>query len=146
MGAARKPVLPVIAVCCVLVGLFAWSAASALAAAPETPEVSVELPAPATTATVHGVLNPGVEGAPGTYEQGTYEFLYKQGKAGCEGGSASPGISLGGGKEPVVEVLRGLCPALNIWCVCWHVVVGSKAKPALAHRSLLRPLFLPRYR
>ena len=117
MGAARKPVLPVIAVCCVLVGLFAWSAASALAAAPETPEVSVELPAPATTATVHGVLNPGVEGAPGTYEQGTYEFLYKQGKAGCEGGSASPGILLGGGKEPVVEVLRGLSPGTE-YMVC----------------------------
>ena len=110
---ARKPVLPVIAVCCVLVGWLVWSAVPALAVAPETPEVSVEALDPPTMAVVHGVLNPGVEGAPGTYELGTYEFLYKQGKAGCEGeGKApvSPGISLGAGKEAVTETLQGLSP------------------------------------
>ena len=39
---ARKPVLPVMVVCCVLVGWLVWVCVPALAAAPETPEVSVE--------------------------------------------------------------------------------------------------------
>jgi hypothetical protein len=102
MGAARKPVLPAMVVCAVMVGWLIWACVPALAVAPETPEVSAQSPAPATTAAVRGVLNPGVEGAPGSFELGTYEFLYKQGKAGCEGegkAPSSPGISLGAGKE-----------------------------------------------
>ncbi len=133
MGAARKPVLPVIAVCCVLVGWLVWSAVPALAA-PETPKVSVELPAPATTAIARGVLDPGVEGAPGTYELGTYEFLYKQGKAGCEGegkAPASPGISLGGGKEAVTEVLQGLSPGTE-YMVCLLARTGVKGETSVS--------------
>ncbi len=132
--AARKPVLPVMVVCSVLVGWLMWSAVPALAAAPETPEVSVELPVPATTATVHGVLNPGVEGAPGTDELGTYEFLYKQGKAGCEGegrAPASPGISLGGGKEAVTEVLQGLSPGTE-YMVCLLARTGVKGETSVS--------------
>ena len=128
---ARKPVLPVIAVCCVLVGLV-WSAVPALAVAPETPEVSVEALTPPTTAVVHGVLNPGVEGGPGTFELGTYEFLYKQGKAGCEGeGKApvSPGISLGAGKEAVTETLSGLSPNTE-YSLCLLVRDGIKGEQA----------------
>ena len=131
---ARKPVLPVIAVCCVMVGWFAWSAVPALAAAPETPEVSVEALVPPTTAVVHGVLNPGVEGAPGTYELGTYEFLYKQGNAGCVGegkAPASPGISLGGGKEAVTETLSGLSPDTQ-YTVCLLVRNGIKGEHAVS--------------
>ncbi len=131
---ARKPVLPVIAVCCVLVGWFVWSAVPALAVAPETPEVSVEALVPPTTATVHGVLNPGVEGAPGTYELGTYEFLYKQGKAGCEGegkAPASPGISLGAGKEAVSETLSGLSPGSE-YSLCLLVRDGVKGEQAVS--------------
>ena len=131
---ARKPVLPVIAVCCVLVGWFAWSAVPALAVAPETPEVSVEALVPPTMAIVHGVLNPGVEGAPGTYELGTYEFLYKQGKAGCEGeGKApvSPGLSLGGGKEAVTETLSGLSPGTE-YSLCLLVRDGIKGEDAVS--------------
>ena len=131
---ARKPVLPVIAVCCVLVGWFAWSAVPALAAAPETPEVSVEALVPPATAVVHGVLNPGVEGAPGTYELGTYEFLYKQGKAGCEGegkAPASPGISLGAGKESVSETLSSLSPHTE-YTVCLLVRNGIKGEHAVS--------------
>src|ERR1700728_2299572 len=131
---ARKPVLPVIAVCCVLVGWFAWSAVPALAAAPETPAVSVEALVPPATAVVHGVLNPGVEGAPGTYELGTYEFLYKQGKAGCEGegkAPASPGISLGAGKESVSETLSSLSPHTE-YTVCLLVRNGIKGEHAVS--------------
>ena len=132
--AARKPVLPVIAVCCVLVGWLVWSAVPAFAVAPETPEVSVEALVPPTTAVVHGVLNPGVEGAPGTYELGTYEFLYKRGKAGCEGegkAPASPGISLGGGKESVTETLQGLSPDTE-YSVCLLVRDGIKGEQAVS--------------
>ena len=131
---ARKPVLPVIAVCCVLVGWLVWSAVPALAVAPETPEVSVEALVPPTTATVHGVLNPGVEGAPGTYELGTYEFLYKQGKAGCEGegkAPASPGLSLGAGKEAVSETLPGLSPGTE-YSLCLLVRDGIKGEQAVS--------------
>ncbi len=131
---ARKPVLPVIAVCCVMVGWFAWSTVPALAAAPETPEVSVEALAPPTTAVVHGVLNPGVEGAPGTYEVGTYEFLYKQGNTGCVGegkAPASPGISLGAGKEAVSETLQGLSPDTE-YMVCLLVRNGIKGEHAVS--------------
>ncbi len=132
--AARKPVLPVIAVCCALVGWLAWSAVPALAVAPETPEVSVEALVPPTTAVVHGVLNPGVEGAPGTYELGTYEFLYRQGKAGCEGegkAPASPGISLGGGKEAVTETLSGLTPGTE-YSLCLLVRDGVKGEQVMS--------------
>ncbi|HXP98630.1 MAG TPA: hypothetical protein VN845_01035, partial [Solirubrobacteraceae bacterium] len=131
---SRKPVLPVIAVCCVLVGWLVWSAVPALAVAPETPEVSVEALVPPTTAVVHGVLNPGVEGAPGTYELGTYEFLYKQGKAGCEGegkAPASPGISLGAGKEAVTETLSGLSPGTE-YSLCLLVRNGIKGEHAVS--------------
>src|ERR1700728_5011287 len=133
---ARKPVLPVIAVCCVLVGLV-WSAVPALAVAPETPEVSVEALVPPTTAVVHGVLNPGVEGGPGTYELGTYEFLYKKGKAGCEGegkAPASPGISLGGGKEGVSETLQGLLPDAE-YTVCLLVRNGIKGEQSVSDQA-----------
>ena len=130
----RKPVLPVMVVCCVLVGWLVWSAVPALAVAPETPEVSVEALVPSTTAVVNGVLNPGVEGAPGTYELGTYEFLYKQGKAGCVGegkAPASPGISLGAGKEAVSETLQGLSPDTE-YSVCLLIRNGIKGEQALS--------------
>src|ERR1700728_1593035 len=134
---ARRPVLPVIAVCCVMVGWFAWSAVPAFAVAPETPEVSVEALVPPTTAVVHGVLNPGVEGAPGTYELGTYEFLYKRGKAGCEGegkAPASPGISLGGGKESVTETLQGLSPDTE-YSVCLLIRNGIKGEQSVSDQA-----------
>ena len=106
--AARKPVLPVIAFCCVLVGWLVWSAVPALAAAPETPEVSVESPAQATTATLRGVLNPQASG-----EAGSYEFLYKEGTTGCVGGAKAPepaGMALGVEREEVFEELSSLKP------------------------------------
>jgi len=130
----HKPFVAVVVACCVFVGLLVCACVPALAAAPETPEVTVETLVPPTTAVVHGVLNPGVEGAPGTYEVGTYEFLYKKGNAGCVGESkapASPGIALGGGKEAVSETLQGLSPDTE-YTVCLLVRNGIKGEEAVS--------------
>ena len=143
MGAS-KPVLPVIAVCCVVVGWLMWACVPAVAAAPEAPEVSVELPVGASSALVRGVLNPGVEGGPGSYELGTYEFLYKQGKASCEGegkAPASPGISLGEGKEPVSEVLKGLSPGTE-YSLCLLARSGIKGEASVSPPVLFRTAVL----
>ncbi len=95
---------------CALVGVFVWSA-PALAAPPEAPAlVSVE-GVKASEATLLGVLNPGKEGVAGTYELGTYEFLYAKSSTTCEGESRapeSPGISLGGGMEGVSQSVSDL--------------------------------------
>ncbi len=139
---ARRLVFSVFAA---VLGVLVLASASALAAAPETPEVSVQLPAPATSVTVHGVLDPGVEGGPGTYELGTYEFLYKQGKAGCEGESkapASPGISLGGGKEAVTEVFSGLTSNTE-YTVCLLARTGVKGEDAVSLPATFRTALPP---
>jgi hypothetical protein len=104
------------ALLCAVVGLLAFSAAPALAAAPETPELRVESIA-ATTASFYGVLNPNAEGV-----AGTYEFFYKASKTGaCQGGShtpASPGISLGIQHEELpAEPISGL-KANTEYAVC----------------------------
>ncbi len=107
----------------VAVGVFGCLAVPAFAAprAPETPEVVVEEFVPANGAVVHGVLDPGKRGEPGTYELGTYQFLYKASKTkACEGGSTaptSPAISLGAGEEPVSEALPALSPGTE-YAVC----------------------------
>ncbi len=90
----------------------------------------MQLPASATSAIVHGVLSPGREGVPGTFELGRYEFLYSKtsNKTGCEGEGVaplSPGISLGGGKEEVSETLSGLEQDTE-YSVC--VVVHNESK------------------
>jgi Fibronectin type III domain len=94
---------------------------SALAAAPEAPSAAeVEPVTQATTAFVHGLLNPGKTGAPGSFELGSYEFLYRASKTECEGGDhapSSPGMSLGGGREEVQELIEGLTPGTE-YTVC----------------------------
>jgi hypothetical protein len=102
MSAARRVIQAALALAGVLVGVLVLVCAPALAAPPEAPSAVVVESIKATEATVHGVLNPGKAGAPGTYETGTYEFIYKESKTECEGGSASTaGVSLGAGKEEV---------------------------------------------
>jgi hypothetical protein len=96
-----------------VLGVLAFAGAAALAGAPEAPEATVQTPVSATTATLDGVLNPNGVGGPGTYELGTYEFLYKASGTECQGegtAPASPGISLGEGKEKISEVLTDLAP------------------------------------
>src|ERR1700722_13069774 len=69
-----------------MLAVFGLSSTLALAAPLETPELTVES-VDATTARLHGVLNPN---ATKPSETGTYEFLYKPGKTGCLGGSKAP--------------------------------------------------------
>jgi hypothetical protein len=75
---------------------------------PEAPERKPASPVGATTATLHGVLNPKAEG-----EAGTYEFLYKQSASAseCEGGEVSGGVALGGEAEAVKAEVSGLEPS-----------------------------------
>jgi hypothetical protein len=94
-------------VLCGLVGVLLFAAAPALAA-PESPEVVVEAPVHATSATFRGVLSPN---APEPVKPGTYEFLYKRSSTECEGESrapASPAIFLGFVHEEVSETVGGL--------------------------------------
>ena len=109
MNAARRMIQTALALAGVLVGVLVLASAPALAAPPEAPsEVYVES-VNATGATVRAELNLSSFGGPGTFETGTYEFIYKESKAECEGGSATPpAISLGEGKEKVEEILTGL--------------------------------------
>ena len=128
----RRFVLAAVTVLCVGTGSLVFGSASALAA-PETPEVSVESPASATSVTVHGVLDPGKGGSPGTYELGRYEFLYSKtsNKTGCKGegkAPSSPGISLGAGKESVSESLSGLEPSTEYAvCLVFHNELEEEA-------------------
>jgi hypothetical protein len=111
----RKPVLPVMVVCCVLVGWLVWSAVPALAAAPEAPGPVLVGPPGAVKVVMRGVLNPHAEGEPGTYE-----FLYRASSTDCEGGGhapASPGLAPGVEGEEVSEELIGLTPETE-YTVC----------------------------
>jgi hypothetical protein len=110
---ARCLILPVLLV---TLGALMLMATPAFAAAPEAPELTVEdttaaVATPSTEAGLHGVLNPGLVGAPGTYELDEYQFLYKAGST-CTGGSlvpTPPGMSLGEGHEALpAEILSGL--------------------------------------
>ncbi len=119
MNAARRLSLAVLATLCTLTGALVFAGTPAVAAAPEAPEVTVES-VKASEATFHGVLNPGKAGVAGTYELGTYEFLYAKSDSTCEGEGkvpVPPGMSLGGGKEVVSQVVSGLQPGAE-YMVC----------------------------
>jgi hypothetical protein len=140
MSIIRRSIITGAATLGVLFGALLLCSALALAAAPEAPEVTVESPVPATTAIVHGVLNPHAAG-----EAGTYEFLYKASKTGeCKGGShapATPGASGGGEHEEVGEVLSSLSPNTE-YAVCVRVENGAHEEavsPAVTFRTALPP-------
>ncbi len=107
----------VAAILCGLVGVLLLAAAPALAGAPEAPEVVVEAPVHATSATFRGVLRPN---APEPVKPGTYEFLYKRSGTECRGESrapATPAIFLGFVHEEVSETVTGL-KAGTVYTVC----------------------------
>ncbi len=121
MSIGVRKLLPVIVVACCAFGSLAWGAVSAFAVAPETPEVSVGS-VQATGATVQGVLNPR-----GMGEAGSYEFLYREGNAGCAGGSKAPvpaGVAMGLQGEGVSEALSGLTPDTE-YSVCLQYLVAG---------------------
>jgi hypothetical protein len=84
----------------------------ALAAAPETPELTVN-PIWASTVTFNGTLNPHATAG----EPGTYKYLYKQGPS-CVGGIENGGIVAGEPGEVLpAEVVKGLT-ASSEYTVC----------------------------
>jgi hypothetical protein len=120
------PVRLILAILTTTLATLAFTAAPALAAAPETPVLSLALPVHSTEATLNGVLNPaGV-----TPEAGTYEFLYKKASALCTGEGKAPvpsGLMLGVEPEPVSETLKGLLPGTE-YAVCLQAENTAKTK------------------
>jgi hypothetical protein len=122
VGISRRFVRASLAVLLTAIAGSAIASAPAFAA-PEVPSAVVVEGVTATTATVHGELNPGKAGGPGTYETGTYEFLYRSSGSECEGASQAPasaGMSLGEGSEKVSEGLSGLEPGSE-YTVCLRI-------------------------
>jgi hypothetical protein len=109
------------------------ASASALAAAPEAPEVSVES-VTAFAVTFHGVLNPKEAAEPNNLG-GTYRFLYREAsaKAGCAGGKVMKPSSLyfGGVHEEVSKPVSGLAADTG-YVVCLSVtnLEGETAQSA----------------
>jgi hypothetical protein len=137
----RKSFTLVIAVLGVLAGMLALASAPVLAAAPEAPQLSPPAGVPATHVEVTGVLNPGKEGGPGTYELDTYRFLYRASKSECEGGSAtSESLALGGGEERVSEELSGLTPGTE-YTICLQARYGPEAtlSPPVTFKTMILP-------
>ncbi len=95
---------------CAVVGLLAFTGAPALAAAPEAPETKPATVDTATTATVHGVLDPHAASTELVVE---YIFFYAPGGAACTEGSVAPeslGMATGKEAEKVEVALAGLQP------------------------------------
>jgi hypothetical protein len=132
---ARRVFLTVVAA---ILGVLAFASAQALAAAPEAPgPVTVE-GVNGSGATVNGVLYPHAV-APG--EAGSYEFLYRKGKAGCEAeGKGSAGLAMGTEAEKVSEALSGLEPDTE-YSVCLRIETpgGATVGPVATFTTLIPP-------
>ena len=109
---------------------FALTATPALAAAPETPELTVK-PIFASIATFNGTLSPkGLVPA-----EGSYKFLYRASKTECTGAGGketAPGLALGGAPEPLPpEQVKGLTPSTE-YTVCLSItnLTAETAKSA----------------
>lgn len=110
------------------VALLGVPALPALAAPPEKPQALLPTEVKATSALLHGVLDPGKTGGP--FELDTYEFVYRQSPTECKGAGevAAPvpaGMSLGGGKEEVSQGIAALT-ANTQYTVC--LVAHNEAK------------------
>jgi hypothetical protein len=100
-----------------VLGALPFAAAPALAATPEAPETRPATAETATTATVHGVLDPKAASSELVVE---YIFFYAPGGAACTEGSVapeSPGIATGKEAEAVEQDLTGLQPNAQ-YAVC----------------------------
>jgi hypothetical protein len=143
MNAARRLT---VATLLALVGGLLFGGVSALAAGPEAPAAVVVESIKAGSATFRGELNPGKEAGPGTFELGTYEFLYNRSATECKGGSVapeSPGISLGGGQEvlPPLEVTGLVAHSEYTVCLLARNGIGGEATvgPAVTFKTALTP-------
>jgi hypothetical protein len=135
----RPRALTMVATLATALGALAFMSGPALAA-PEAPQTLA--PAfTASSATLVGVLNPGKEGGPGTYEIDTYRFLYKKSGTECAGESASPeGLALGGGQERVEQAVAGLEPGTE-YTVCLLVRYGAEEalSPPVTFKTAIPP-------
>jgi hypothetical protein len=89
--------------------------ASAFAAGPEAPVTGSATAVTAEAATLHGVLNPGAAGEPGSYV-----FDYAPGGVSCTEGAVAPepaGTAAGSAKEAVSVSVVGLLPS-TLYTVC----------------------------
>jgi hypothetical protein len=121
-----------------LSAMFAVSAAPALAGTPETPETGVAEPA-ATSAVLHGVLNPNAKGEPGSYQ-----FSYLPSATECVPGALAPSFpsfAFGIEKEAAETTVTGLQPSREYaFCLIAYSVLGaaepSAPSPAVAFKTL----------
>jgi phosphodiesterase/alkaline phosphatase D-like protein len=105
-------------------GVLVFSAAPALAVAPETPTMEVTSRTP-TEASLSGVLNPGTSAEPA--QTGTYEFLYKKSAVACTGGARSVQLPVPAEPFGVSETLTGLEPGAT-YTVCLLAENGAHEK------------------
>jgi hypothetical protein len=131
-GAPSRPRrLTLVVSLCISACVLLLSAAPALAAPPEKPELKVE-EVFATTATFKGVLSPKSLGEVGA----EYQFVYRAAKA-CKGAGeiktpASPGMSLGGEHEELpAEPVTALTPKTE-YAVCLAVTNVAKTETAVS--------------
>ena len=125
-------------VLCVLVGVLLVTAAPVLAAAPEAPEALKPEPLFATVADLHGVVDPNLVGGPGSFEMLSYEYLYRESKIECKGGSATPvGLTLGEGHEALPRQEVSGLKAATEYTVCLRVssIEGEGLSPKLTFKT-----------
>lgn len=96
---------------------------------PETPEALAANPVTGTTAQLNGIVNPKNEGNPGSYE-----FLYRESKTECQGGTpeedkvVSAQGSTGSVDEAVKGEVTGLLPKHQYtFCLLAHNEVGEES-------------------
>ena len=94
------------------------------ALAPETPKAEPAGEVTATTATLHGVLNPGAAG-----NAGSSEFLYRESETECEGDKAVGAEAMTGGQGQAVQAgVSGLLPnATYSFCLLARNEAGETA-------------------
>jgi hypothetical protein len=134
-GPSRRSLRLLGALAATAFAVLALGASSALAAAPETPEVHFLEGEPtigSTKIVVFGVLDPGLSG--GGQEPLTYEFLSKESPTACAGGVTTPPMtSNGSGHQEVSEFIEGLTPDTQ-YTVC------LRARNASSEASVSAPL------
>ncbi len=121
---ARRPVLPVVVVCAVLVGWLVWVCVPAFAVPGEAPETLVPEAVTSSSVVLSGVLDPKTSVFP--VADGTYQFSYSVGPV-CGGGGVvpeSPGMFFGLEAELVSQPVSGLLSSTE-YSVCLVATNGK---------------------
>jgi hypothetical protein len=108
---------------------------------PEAPGGLKAEPVAATTATLHGVLNPLVERKS---EPGSYEFLYKRSASECEGESATASTAAGGAQSEAVSApVTGLLPHTT-YTFCLRATNAAGEAAVSAPSTFMTPVAAPK--